>query len=78
MCRGKSNPVIGEILGLSRSSVDTYIRRIFAKLHVSDRTAACVRAYSLGYASSDEVENRVRRASELPGLAPMASTPRSD
>ena len=48
MCEGKSNSVIAQILEISRSSVDMYVRRIFAKLGVSDRTAACLRAYSLG------------------------------
>lgn len=62
MCKGKSNPVIGEIIGVSRSSVDTYIRRIFAKLDVTDRTAACMRANSLGLIVTDEIARRVERA----------------
>ncbi|KUO54921.1 MAG: hypothetical protein APF78_12060 [Sphingomonadales bacterium BRH_c3] len=45
---GKSNAVIAEILGISKNSVDSYVKRIFAKLGVSDRTAAAVRAVSLG------------------------------
>lgn len=45
---GKSNAVIAEILGISKNSVDSYVKRIFAKLDVSDRTAAAVRAVSLG------------------------------
>lgn len=45
---GKSNTVIAEILGISKNSVDSYVKRIFAKLDVSDRTAAAVRAVSLG------------------------------
>ena len=65
MCRGKSNPVIAEIIGVSRSSVDAYIRRIFAKLDVTDRTAACVRAHTLGLTVTDEVERRVALAKQL-------------
>ena len=45
---GKSNAVIAEILGISKNSVDSYVKRIFAKLGVSDRTTAAVRAVSLG------------------------------
>ncbi len=45
---GKSNSVIAEILGIQKSSVDVYVRRIFAKLGVSDRTTASVRALALG------------------------------
>lgn len=45
---GKSNAVIAEILGISKNSVDSYVKRIFAKLDVSDRTVAAVRAVSLG------------------------------
>lgn len=65
MCRGKSNPVIAEIVGVSRSSIDTYIRRIFAKLDVTDRTAACMRAHSRGLIVTDEIEQRVERAKRL-------------
>jgi LuxR family transcriptional regulator, quorum-sensing system regulator CciR len=45
---GKSNSVIAEILGIQKSSVDVYVRRIFDKLGVSDRTTASVRALALG------------------------------
>lgn len=45
---GKSNAVIAEILGISKNSVDSYVKRIFAKLGVSDRTAAAVKAVALG------------------------------
>lgn len=62
MCRGKSNPAMAEIIGVSRSSIDAYIRRIFGKLKVTDRTAACVRAYSLGLMTTDEVEQLVQAA----------------
>ncbi len=46
--RGKSNAVIGSILGISASTVDTYMRRIFRKLDVADRTSAALRAVALG------------------------------
>jgi DNA-binding CsgD family transcriptional regulator len=46
--RGKSNSVIGTILGISASTVDTYMRRIFRKLDVGDRTSAAMRAVALG------------------------------
>lgn len=45
---GKSNAVIAEILDISKSTVDIYVKRIFAKLGVSDRTAASVRALAMG------------------------------
>jgi DNA-binding CsgD family transcriptional regulator len=48
---GKSNAVIAEILGISKNSVDSYVKRIFAKLGVSDRTTAAVRAVALGLIS---------------------------
>lgn len=45
---GKSNAVIAEILGITKNSVDSYVKRIFGKLGVSDRTSAAVRAVALG------------------------------
>ena len=54
MCEGKSNSVIAQILEISSSSVDMYVRRIFAKLDVTDRTAACLRGYSLGLTVTGE------------------------
>jgi DNA-binding CsgD family transcriptional regulator len=46
--RGKSNAVIADILGISTSTVDTYMRRIFKKLKVADRTSAAMRAIAVG------------------------------
>ena len=46
--RGKSNSVIGSILGISPSTVDTYMRRIFRKLDVADRTSAAMRVLASG------------------------------
>lgn len=48
VARGKSNGVIADILHLSGATVDTYLRRIYEKLHVSDRTSAAVRGVSMG------------------------------
>lgn len=48
IARGKSNSVIGEILQVSTHTVDQYLRRIFAKLGVSDRTTAAIRGVGAG------------------------------
>lgn len=45
--KGKSNAEIGTILGLSESSIDSYMRRAFVKLDVHDRTSASVKAISM-------------------------------
>ena len=44
----KSNGDIATILALSPGSVDTYVRRLFAKLEVNDRIAAAVKGFRLG------------------------------
>ena len=72
MCMGKSNPVIAQLLNISRSSVDVYVRRLFAKLGVTDRTAACVRAYSLGLTVSGDYR---RHMDEIRGRADMTQVP---
>lgn len=48
VARGKSNGVIAEILAISPGTVDTYMRRIYGKLEVSDRTSAAVKGVGLG------------------------------
>ena len=48
VARGKSNGVIAEILAISPGTVDTYMRRIYEKLEVSDRTSAAVKGVGLG------------------------------
>lgn len=48
VARGKSNSVIADILNLSGATVDTYLRRIYDKLDVSDRTSAAVRGVGMG------------------------------
>ncbi|MFT3967988.1 MAG: LuxR C-terminal-related transcriptional regulator [Sphingobium sp.] len=48
VAQGKSNSVIAEILEISPGTVDTYLRRLFEKLKVTDRTSAAVKGVSLG------------------------------
>lgn len=48
VARGKSNGVIADILSISAGTVDTYLRRIYEKLGVSDRTSAAVRGIGMG------------------------------
>jgi LuxR family transcriptional regulator/LuxR family quorum-sensing system transcriptional regulator CciR len=48
IAKGKSNGVMAEILDLSPNTVDTYVRRIFKKLQVSDRVTAALRGLALG------------------------------
>lgn len=48
VAQGKSNGVIAAILALAPGTVDTYLRRVFEKLGVADRTSAAVRGVSMG------------------------------
>lgn len=48
VARGKSNGVIAEILNIKVGTVDTYLRRLYEKLGVSDRTSAAVRGIGMG------------------------------
>lgn len=48
VAQGKSNGVIADILSISPGTVDTYLRRIFEKLDVGDRTSAAVKGVSMG------------------------------
>ena len=48
VAQGKSNGAIAEILAISGGTVDTYLRRIFEKLEVADRTSAAVRGVGMG------------------------------
>lgn len=48
MAQGKSNQAIAEILFISRATAKIHVRHIIAKLEVSDRTQAVVRAFELG------------------------------
>jgi LuxR family transcriptional regulator/LuxR family quorum-sensing system transcriptional regulator CciR len=51
MARGKSNGDIATILSVSRHTVDTMARRIFAKLDATDRTTASLRGIGAGMIS---------------------------
>ncbi len=46
--RGRSNPQIAQDTGVTLNTIDTYVRRIFDKLDVTDRTTAALRALALG------------------------------
>jgi DNA-binding CsgD family transcriptional regulator len=48
VARGKSNGVIAEIRGISYHTVDTLIRRVFAKLGVADRISAAIKGIGAG------------------------------
>lgn len=48
VARGKSNADIAIILDISPNTVDTYMRRIFAKYNVTDRTTAAVLGVGAG------------------------------
>lgn len=54
IAQGKSNAVIAQLLEISASSVDVYVKRIFAKLGVADRTSAAVHALALGLVVSGD------------------------
>lgn len=63
---GKSNAVIADILEISKHSVDSYVQRIFAKLDVSDRTAAAVKAVALGLIAPGRHSKQTYRARWVP------------
>ena len=48
MARGKSNPDIATILGISAETVDTYARRLYPKLGVHDRVSAVFEGIARG------------------------------
>ena len=48
VARGKTNTMIGEILGISSHTVDAHLRRIYQKLEVFDRISAAVRGIGIG------------------------------
>lgn len=60
VAEGKSNAVIAQLLEIAPSSVDVYVKRIFSKLGVSDRTNASVRALSLGLVVSGAYPGETR------------------
>lgn len=63
---GKSNSVIAEILGISAETVDSYVRRAFRKLGVSDRTSAVLHSVLAGHLYTGPFR-------AVPELAPGAS-----
>ncbi|MEM1132080.1 MAG: autoinducer binding domain-containing protein [Pseudomonadota bacterium] len=48
IARGYSGPFIAKIIKVSEATVNTYIRRIFAKLEVSDKVSAVIRSLEYG------------------------------
>ena len=48
---GKTNSEIAEIVGIGAPTVSTYIQRLFAKLGVTDRSAAAVKGLKYGIIS---------------------------
>lgn len=48
VAKGKSNSVIADILGVSESTVDTFLRRLYSKLNATNRITAVVKAIRLG------------------------------
>jgi DNA-binding NarL/FixJ family response regulator len=48
LTQGRTNPEIARELGISRGTVKIHVQHIIAKLEVSDRTQAAVRAIELG------------------------------
>lgn len=53
VARGKSNAVIARIIGVSPHTVDAYLRRIYLKLGVFDRTNAAIRGLGVGLVSME-------------------------
>lgn len=49
MAHGKSNGDIATILGLAPTTIDTFVRRIYAKLGVNDRISAVLAGISRGF-----------------------------
>nr|WP_255347499.1 autoinducer binding domain-containing protein [Erythrobacter sp. SD-21] len=47
IAHGKSKPVIAQLLEISADTVGTYVKRLYAKLGVSDRVGATVKALKL-------------------------------
>ncbi|GIT92418.1 hypothetical protein JANAI62_28760 [Jannaschia pagri] len=57
IARGKSNGVIAEIVGVSRHTVDTLVRRLFEKLDAADRTTAALNGLGYGLIRTDRAPN---------------------
>ncbi|MBL4879435.1 MAG: autoinducer binding domain-containing protein [Hyphomonas sp.] len=48
MAQGRSNGAIAEVLGISQDTVNTYVKRVFAKMNVFDRTSAVMKGVQHG------------------------------
>lgn len=48
IANGRSNRAIANDLDISPSTADTYVKRVFAKLEVNERTGATIKALELG------------------------------
>ncbi len=60
MAQGHSNAGISEALGISQGTVNTYVKRIFAKMNVFDRTSAVMKGVQHGLVIvSDTASERV-------------------
>ncbi|MEM9798585.1 MAG: LuxR family transcriptional regulator [Pseudomonadota bacterium] len=66
IAQGKSNGVIAEIVGLSRHTVDTVVRRIFEKLGVTDRTTAALRGLGAGLVQLEGGTPPVTQVRDMP------------
>lgn len=75
LAQGKSNDVIGCILGLSPHTIDTYLRRICEKLDVSDRVSASMRAIGLGLITGIAPPECVKPARARPRAQGAARAP---
>jgi DNA-binding NarL/FixJ family response regulator len=53
MVQGQTNPKIADALGIGKGTVKAHVQRILAKLGVTDRTQAAVRAVQLGFVILD-------------------------
>ncbi|MEZ5945922.1 MAG: LuxR C-terminal-related transcriptional regulator [Hyphomonas sp.] len=62
MAQGKSNAAIAKILNVGSETVDTYARRIYSKLGVSDRTSAVIKGVTRGFvvASEPKIDDAIR------------------
>jgi DNA-binding NarL/FixJ family response regulator len=54
--RGASNPAIAAALHLGMGTVKQHLERAFAKLRVSDRSAAVLRAVQLGWIDAEALQ----------------------
>lgn len=60
MSIGKSNADIASIMGVSPHTIDTHVRRLYAKLGASDRTTASLKGFGTGVLQCSELVTQVR------------------